>query len=255
MQSSAQRTARLALMQKPQQINEMNVQPSPDPRPPAVNKAAILRRHELFRELDAEACDQIANYAKLREFKAGATIFSKGDPGFCLFAVVRGKVLVTTSSSEGKSAVLNQFEEGDVFGEIALLDGRPRTGDATALTDCCLLALERRDFLPILKKKPEIAIKLLEILSGRLRRTTEQVEELMFLDLRGRLAKTLLRLIEGSASHSAELSQNELSQRVGMSREMINRQLQVWVRDGVIELARRRLTILRRDVLAEIASR
>ncbi len=190
-------------------------------------------------------CEQIAAYAKVREFRRDATIFSKGDPGFCLFAVVRGKVLVTTSSSEGKSAVLNQFEKGDIFGEIALLDGRSRTGDATALVDCCLLALERRDFLPILTKKPEIAIKLLEILSGRLRRTTEQVEELMFLDLRGRLAKTLLRLTDGAPRRSAELSQSELSQRVGMSREMINRQLQVWSREGVIALARRRLTVLR----------
>ena len=233
----------------------MNVVAGTEPRAPAVNKAAILRQHELFREIDAEACEQIAAYAKIREFKRGATIFSKGDPGFCLFAVVRGKVLVTTSSSEGKSAVLNQFEKGDVFGEIALLDGRSRTGDATALVDCALLSLERRDFLPILKKRPEIAIKLLEILSARLRRTTEQVEELMFLDLRGRLAKTLLRLTEGTTDRSAELSQSELCHRVGMSREMINRQLQVWSREGVIALARRRLTVLLPDTLEEFALR
>ena len=209
----------------------------------------------MFQELDKDACEQIAAYAKIREFRRDATIFSKGDPGFCLFAVVRGKVLVTTSSSEGKSAVLNQFEKGDIFGEIALLDGRSRTGDATALTDCCLLSLERRDFIPILKKQPEIAIKLLEILSGRLRRTTEQVEELMFMDLRGRLAKTLLRLTGGAPGGSAELSQSELSHRVGMSREMINRQLQVWSREGLLTLARRRLTVLRPDALEEIAMR
>lgn len=224
-------------------------------RAPALNKAAILRRHELFRELGAESCDHIATYTKIREFRRGATIFSKGDEGFCLFAVVRGSVLVTTSSSEGKSAVLNQFEEGDIFGEIALLDGRPRTGDAMALTDCCLLSLERRDFIPILTRNPEISIKLLEILSGRLRRTTEQVEELMFLDLRGRLAKTLLRLTDGTADRSVKLSQNELSHLVGMSREMINRQLQVWVRESVIALARRRLTVLRAETLSEFTSR
>lgn len=233
----------------------MTLHTSPEPRLPALSKTAILRQHDLFRELDQDSLDQIAAYAKAREFRSSATIFSKGDPGFCLFAVVSGKVLVTTSSSEGKSAVLNQFEKGDIFGEIALLDGMPRTGDATALTDCCLLALERRDFIPLLEKRPQIAVKLLAILSGRLRRTTEQVEELMFMDLRGRLAKTLMRLTEGAPSHSAELSQSELSQRVGMSREMINRQLQVWVREGVIALARRRLTVLRPDALAEAASR
>lgn len=233
----------------------MTLLANPEQRTPSVNKAALLRQHELFQELDKDACEQIAAYAKIREFRRDATIFAKGDPGFCLFAVVRGKVLVTTSSSEGKSAVLNQFEKGDVFGEIALLDGRPRTGDATALTDCCLLSLERRDFIPILAKKPEIAIKLLEILSGRLRRTTEQVEELMFMDLRGRLAKTLLRLTGGAVDGSAELSQSELSQRVGMSREMINRQLQVWSREGILTLARRRLTVRRPDALEEIAMR
>ena len=233
----------------------MTLHANPELRSPVLNKATILGQHELFRELDKDALDQIAAYAKAREFRRGATIFSKGDPGYCLFAVVRGEVLVTTSSSEGKSAVLNQFEAGDIFGEIALLDGMSRTGDATALTDCCLLALERRDFIPLLKKTPEIAIKLLEIVSGRLRRTTEQVEELMFMDLRGRLAKTLLRLTESAPDRSAELSQSEISQRVGMSREMINRQLQVWVREGVIALGRRRLTVLRADTLAEAASR
>ena len=101
----------------------MTLHTSPEPRLSALNKAAILRQHELFRELDQDSLDQIAAYAKAREVRSGATIFSKGDPGFCLFAVVRGKVLVTTSSSEGKSAVLNQFEKGDIFGEIALLDG------------------------------------------------------------------------------------------------------------------------------------
>jgi len=233
----------------------MTLTSSSETRTPAINKTAILCQHELFRELDKNACEQIAAYSKIREFRRDATIFSKGDDGFCLFAVVRGRVLVTTSSSEGKSAVLNQFEAGEIFGEIALLDGRPRTGDATALTDCCLLALERRDFVPILKKNPEIAIKLLEIMSGRLRRTTEQVEELMFMDLRGRLAKTLLRLSGGTPGGSAELSQSELSQRVGMSREMINRQLQIWAREGVIALARRRLTVVQPATLEEIASR
>ncbi|MFV0281404.1 MAG: Crp/Fnr family transcriptional regulator [Rhodoblastus sp.] len=227
----------------------------PAPRPPSVDKVAILRQHILFCDLDPEFCAQIAAFTKIKEFKRDATIFAKGDPGYCLFAIVRGRVLVTTSSSEGKCAVLNQFEAGEIFGEIALLDGRMRTGDATALCDCTLLALERRDFIPVLEKKPEIALKLLEIMSGRLRRTTEQVEELLFLDLRGRLAKTLLRLTGGQPGGSIELSQSELSQRIGMSREMINRQLQVWARESVIVLARRRLTVLCPETLEEIATR
>jgi CRP-like cAMP-binding protein len=177
----------------------------------------------------------------------------KGAPGTCLFAVCRGVVLVTSTSSDGKSLFLNEIKEGEIFGEIALLDGQPRTADAAAFTDCSLIVIERRDFLPLLRSNPDVMLKLVEILCARLRRTTEQVEDLMFMDLRSRLAKTLLRLSEGAGNDRVlEISQGELSQIVGLSREMINRQLQVWVRDGYLKLERRRLIILRPDALADI---
>jgi CRP-like cAMP-binding protein len=217
------------------------------------DKIAIFRRHELFRALGPEVCDQLAAYAKIKEVARGATIFVKGSPGTCLFAVCRGVVLVTSTSSDGKSLFLNEIKEGEIFGEIALLDGQPRTADAAAFTDCSLIVIERRDFLPLLRSNPDVTLKLVEILCSRLRRTTEQVEDLMFMDLRSRLAKTLLRLSQGSAGgRMLEISQGELSQIVGLSREMINRQLQVWVREGYLKLERRRLIILQPDALAEI---
>jgi len=217
------------------------------------DKTAIFRRHELFRALGPEVCDQLAAYAKMKEVARGATIFVKGSPGTCLFAVCRGVVLVTSTSSDGKSLFLNEIKEGEIFGEIALLDGRPRTADAAAFTDCSLIVIERRDFLPLLRSNPDVTLKLVEILCSRLRRTTEQVEDLMFMDLRSRLAKTLLRLSEGAADERMlEISQGELSQIVGLSREMINRQLQVWVREGYLKLERRRLIILKPDALADV---
>lgn len=220
---------------------------------PAFDKNAIFRRHELFRALGPEVCDQLATYAKMKDVARGATIFVKGSPGTCLFAVCRGVVLVTSTSSDGKSLFLNEINEGEIFGEIALLDGQPRTADAAAFTDCSLIIIERRDFLPLLRNNPDVTLKLIEILCARLRRTTEQVEDLIFMDLRGRLAKTLLRLSKGpSDKRMLEISQGELSQIVGLSREMINRQLQVWVREGYIKLERRRLIILRPDALADI---
>jgi CRP-like cAMP-binding protein len=218
-----------------------------------IDKTAIFRRHELFRALGPEVCDQLATYAKMKDVARGATIFVKGAPGTCLFAVCRGVVLVTSTSSDGKSLFLNEIKEGEIFGEIALLDGQPRTADAAAFTDCSLIVIERRDFLPLLRSNPDVMLKLVEILCARLRRTTEQVEDLMFMDLRSRLAKTLLRLSEGAGNDRVlEISQGELSQIVGLSREMINRQLQVWVRDGYLKLERRRLIILRPDALADI---
>lgn len=185
----------------------------------------------------------------------GTTIFLKGDPGTCLFVLWRGSVQVTNTSNDGKCVLLNQIEEGEIFGEIALLDGQPRTADAIAFADCNLMIIERRDFVPLLRSNPDVTIKMLEIVCSRLRRTTEHVEDLMFMDLRSRLAKTLLRLSLGATCNQPiAISQSELSRIVGLSREMINKQLQVWVRDGYIELERRRLVVLRPDLLGKIVA-
>jgi CRP-like cAMP-binding protein len=218
-------------------------------------KVALLRRHPMFKELDPKICERLAANAKTRTLARGATLFTKGDAGTCLFAVCSGVVQMTAASSEGKSAVFNQIGAGEIFGEIALLDGQPRTADAMAFTDCRLMIIDRRDFLPLLHDFPNVAIKLLEILCSRLRRTSEQVEDIMFLDLKGRLTKTLLRLCKESGNgHGIAISQTDLSQMIGMSREMINKQLQVWARDGVIELERRRIVVLQPDVLARLAA-
>jgi CRP/FNR family cyclic AMP-dependent transcriptional regulator len=216
-------------------------------------KAALLRCHPLFKEFAPAICERLAAQAKTRTVPRGAMIFAKGDAGSCLFAVVSGTVQVTTGSSEGKSAVFNQIGEGEIFGEIALLDGEPRTADAVAFTDCRLMIIERRDFLPLLRNFPDVAIKLMELLCARLRRTTEQVEDLMFLDLKGRLTKALLRLAKDSNNgKDITISQTDLSQMIGMSREMINKQLQAFARDGIIEIERRRIVVLRPDALARI---
>ena len=218
-------------------------------------KAAMLRRHPLFKEFAPAICERLAAQAKTRTVPRGAMIFSKGDAGSSLFAVVSGTVQVIAGSSEGKSAVFNQIGEGEIFGEIALLDGEPRTADAVAFTDCRLMIIERRDFLPLLRDFPDVAIKLLELLCARLRRTSEQVEDLMFLDLKGRLTKVLLRLAKQSEDGKGiTISQADLSQLIGMSREMINKQLQAFVRDGVIEIERRRIVVLRPDALARSAT-
>jgi|UniRef100_Q07HN5 CRP-like cAMP-binding protein len=219
----------------------------------ALAKTAIFRRHELFQALGPEVCEQLAAHAKIKDVPRGTTIFMKGAAGTCLFAVCRGVVLVTNTSSDGKSLFLNEIKEGEIFGEIALLDGQPRTADAAAFTDCSLIVIERRDFLPLLRSNPDVMLKLVEILCSRLRRTTEQVEDLMFMDLRGRLAKTLLRLSQSAGDdRTLDISQNELSQMVGLSREMINKQLQVWVREGYLKIERRRLIILQPQALADI---
>jgi CRP-like cAMP-binding protein len=214
----------------------------------------LFANHFLFRDLGPEIHERLGSYAKPKTVERGVTIFQKGDPGTSLFAVCRGTVQMTTLSTSGKNAVFNLIREGGIFGEIALLDGGPRTADAVAFTDCTLMVIERRDFLPLLRSHPDMTIKLLELLCSRLRQTTEQVEDLLFLDLRSRLVKTLLRLSQTEPNAEITISQDDLSHIVGMSREMINKQLQVWAKDQWISLARKRITVLKPDALARIVA-
>jgi CRP/FNR family transcriptional regulator, cyclic AMP receptor protein len=221
------------------------------------DKLSLLRNHPLFRNLPAAAIERLGSYMKTRKVPRGATIFSKGDPGSGLMGVLAGAVKVSVASSEGKDIVLNVFREGDVFGEIALLDGRPRTADANAMSDCELVVIERRDFIPFLTSNPDVAIKLIEILCSRLRRTTEQVQDVTFLNLPARLAKTLLELTaakEGSeAKGKVAITQREISQMIGRSRESTNKQLRAWVKRGWVRLERGGVMVLAPDKLAALA--
>src|SRR6202158_6542619 len=191
-------------------------------------KLSLLRNHPLFRDLPSTVIEHLGSYMKTRKVARGATIFAKGDPGSGLMGVLSGMVKVSVASAEGKDIVLNIFHEGEIFGEIALLDGRPRTADATAMSDCELMVIERRDFLDLVRSQPEIALKLMEVLCARLRHTSEQVEDVLFLDLPGRLAKILLQLTETaklSQARRVAITPREIGQMIGMSRESTNKQL------------------------------
>jgi CRP-like cAMP-binding protein len=167
-------------------------------------------------------------------------------------------VKVSVASAEGKDIVLNIFHEGEIFGEIALLDGQPRTADATAMSDCELIVIERRDFVPFLSDHPDVTIKFIEILCSRLRRTSEQVQDVTFLNLPTRLAKTLLQLTANSETPTPKrkvaITQREISQIIGRSRESTNKQLRVWAKRGWIRLERGGVSVLAPDKLAAAAA-
>lgn len=215
---------------------------------PSLDKCAILLAHPLFAPLGRPAIERLSAYAVARSVKRGTTIFSKGDPGASMCAVCTGVVKITVPSEGGKDAVFNLVGPGQIFGEIALLDGGQRTADAIATTNCELLVIERRDFVPLLLQQPEMALKLIEILCSRLRNTSEQVEDVLFLDLPGRLAKALLRLT-GSTEPSAPrqkvvITQREIGRLIGASRESTNRQLRLWQQRKWIKLARGAIIVL-----------
>jgi CRP-like cAMP-binding protein len=222
------------------------------------DRLSLLRNHPLFRDLPPTVIEHLGSYMKTRRVARGTSIFAKGDPGTGLMGVLAGAVKVSVASAEGKDVVLNIFHEGEVFGEIALLDGRPRTADATAMSDCELIVIERRDFVPFLSAHPDVMLKFIEILCSRLRRTSEQVQDITFLNLPTRLAKTLLQLTaaeDGSAaSRKAAVTQREISQMIGISRESTNKQLRTWAKRGWIRLERGGVTVVAADKLAAVAA-
>ena len=209
----------------------------------------ILERHNLFGSLTAGEIALLLAHARVETFRARQQIFLKGSPGLGLLAVLKGKVRISSVGPDGNQVVLNVIEEGQVFGEIALLDGKDRTADAVAMVECELLAIDRRDFVPFVRANPEVALRLLSVVCERLRRTTEQVEDMIFLDAPHRLAKKLLQLVDAGAKPVLTISQRELGNMIGLSRESINKQLKAWEQDGMLRIEQGTITVLDADAL------
>ena len=228
------------------------------PRPFASSKLAVLRQHPYFCDLDPEAFDQLCRYAKHSTLKRGATIVSKGDPGNSLIAVISGTVKISVSSADGRSAILNLIGAGEIFGEVALLDGLgARTADATANTNCEIFVIDRREFIPFVRSQPALAMKFIELLCTRLRRTSDQVEEVILQNLPGRLASALLRLTEkyklAPGGRTIAITQQEISEMVGMTRESINKQLRVWATRKWVRLEHGAIVVLDVEPLQGLA--
>src|SRR6201992_1484135 len=218
---------------------------------------SVLRNHPIFCDLAPEALDQLCRYAKHSTLKRGATIFSKGDPGNSLFAVISGTVKISISSVDGRNAILNLIDAGQIFGEMSVLDGQARSADAIANTNCEIFAIDRREFLPFLRSQPELAMKFIELLCTRLRWTSDQVEQVILQNLPGRLAGALIRLTEkdklAPEGHTFAITQQELSEMVGMTRESINKQLRVWAARNWVRLEHGAIVVLDAAALQALA--
>jgi CRP/FNR family transcriptional regulator, cyclic AMP receptor protein len=221
------------------------------------NKLAVLRGHPIFCDLDSKAFEQLGRYAKHATLKRGATIFSKGDPGNSLIAVISGTVKISISSPDGRNAILNLIGPGEIFGEVAVLDGQARTADAIANTSCEIFVIDRREFLPFVRSQPALAMKFIELLCARLRWTSDQVEQVILQDLPGRLASALIRLIERHEKTKGErtiaITQQEISEMVGMTRESINKQLRSWAARNWVRLEHGAIVVLDPEPLHALA--
>jgi len=218
------------------------------PGPTPVEKRRLFQGHALFGKLPQEDLDALLLHARVERYGGGREIFAKGSPGRSMMAIVCGSVRISAPSPAGPDIVLAILHPGEVFGEIALLDGEDRTADARAITDCDLLVLDHRDFVPFLERRADLCILLLKLLCQRLRQTDRQVEEAMFGRLDGRIAKALVRLAKaeipaGNRVIELRITQQELAGMVGATRESVNKQLQVWQSAGVLQLGKRLVVI------------
>jgi CRP/FNR family transcriptional regulator, cyclic AMP receptor protein len=205
--------------------------------------ANLLEKCRLFRALDEHTRWQLASRAHRYRFAAGESIFEIGSTEQSMLAVLTGTVRITARSSTGREIVLADLDSGEVFGEIALLDGRGRTASAVALSACELLVFERRDVLAFLEIHPHACLRLLETLCERLRQADERITEVAFSELSVRLAKVLLSKAicpkggrEEVRRPKLALSQRELAMLIGGTRESVNRCLRDWQRRGIVHL-------------------
>jgi CRP-like cAMP-binding protein len=222
---------------------------------------ALLRSAPLFAELDAETVEALSGRLAETHVPRGKHLFEEGDPGDALHVVVDGKIKICRNAGDGRENVVAILGPGDLLGELSIFDdSHPRGASAVAVVDCTLATLAKQDFRAWLAEHPAVAVELLRALAARLRQTNEQMADLVFTDVPGRIAKTLLNLAErfGRPDGDAirvehDLTQEELAQLVGASRETVNKALADFAGRGWIRLDGRAVVLLETERLARRA--
>ena len=219
-----------------------------------------LMQAPLFSALDAEAAAALRASMVERRVPRGSVIFSEGEAGDRMYVVLDGKVKLGQTSTDGRESLLAVLGPGEVFGELSLFDPGPRTATATAVTDVVVIGLGHDNLRPWLAGRPEVAESLLQALAQRLRRTNEALADLVFSDVPGRVAKQLLDLADKFGQPSPEgvvvhhdLTQEELAQLVGASRETVNKALADFAHRGWIRLEGKSVLICDSERLARRA--
>jgi CRP/FNR family transcriptional regulator, cyclic AMP receptor protein len=218
--------------------------------------AARLQSVPLFHGLPPAVIEDLAARARRRRFAAGEVIFHEGDPGRSLCVLDSGRIKSTAASEQGQEALLAVVGPGEFFGELALFDDSPRSADAVAIESTQTLNLTREDFLKVLDQYPAVARHLLAVLARTIRRLTAELSDIVFLDVDSRIAKRLLDLAESHGQDTAEgrlialaLSQAEIGQMVGATRESVNQCLRRFQSAGLIKVARQKIVVLKPDAL------
>jgi CRP/FNR family transcriptional regulator, cyclic AMP receptor protein len=216
------------------------------------SETTYLKQVPLFIGLADEDIDELMAVAKRRTFRSGEVIFHRDDPGTVLYVIKEGKVKISLISAEGQEISLVVFGKGECFGEFAILDGLPRSADAIALERVECFTLQRSEFHKAIAKNPKIAIQVMEVLSKRIRTTNQMVEDLIFLDVYGRVAKKLLELADAHGTRvndgiliEVRLTQQELASMVGASRESVNKVMGYFTEKNFISSDKHKITLHR----------
>lgn len=241
--------------------NDTPMKPAESPATvPLDRREQLLRGHYLFRTLDADLLRNVARLTRVLHLATGQVLFHKGDEGDALFGVIEGAIRIYVASAEGRELTLALLEAGDVFGEIALLDGLPRTASASAAAPTTLISIPRAPFVELFERERRLPPHIIEVLCERLRAVNEDLSDVVFLDLRARLAKKLLALGVAHGRHTAEgirielrMSQSELAQMLGVTREAVNKQLHALTREGLVRQERGQILLLDRERLVKLA--
>ena len=223
-------------------------------------KLKLLANVGLFSDFSLKQLEAVSLVTRKKTLQRREELFHKGDHGGEVYVVASGKLKALTTSAEGDDVVFSILGPGEVFGEVALLGATPRTATVSAIEDCELFAIDRRDFMSFLRTNPEVSVKLLSVLATRLKRVSELVEDTLFLNLPLRLAKKLLSFSRTYGEEVADgiridlkLSQEEWGDLVGTTRESINKQLRKWTEDGIVRIDDGYLVILNPVQLERLA--
>ncbi len=214
-----------------------------------MDPADILSQIPIFSSLGDEDRSNLTERIDRQSFAKGSVLFRRGEPGNALYIIVRGQIRIFASTRQGNEITLALLGAGEFFGEMALLDGQPRSANAEATEDTELHFLDRDNFFSFLMHKESALRAILCALSRRLRRTDDLLTEAYFLQISHRLARKLVELHEGAATaggapHPLCITQMKLAGMIGATRESVNKELNVLRKKGLVQTSRNRITIL-----------
>lgn len=205
----------------------------------------MLEKIHLFSLIPKDCLDQLEQVSTLRKYPKNTILFMEGDDNGQLFIIQTGLACVYTDDNEGRQLVLNYMGPGEYFGELSLIDSKPRSASVSAVEDCTMLCISRENFRAFMRDHPQLYEPLMIELANRIRALTENVKDMALLDVYGRVAHTLERLCGDDVEKSPKLTHQDIANMVGASREMVSRVMKELVVGGYVEIHQKHIHILR----------